>query len=49
MAVIKVAILGFGTVGEVVYRTIRTHGEKLHALLGKRVEVAAVLVKNNKQ
>jgi homoserine dehydrogenase len=49
MAVIKVAILGFGTVGEGVYQTIRTHGEKLHALLGKRVEVAAVLVKSKQK
>ncbi|MCL6570408.1 MAG: homoserine dehydrogenase [Bacillus sp. (in: Bacteria)] len=46
MSVIKVAILGFGTVGEGVYRTIQSHAEELTAVLGKRVEVAAVLIKN---
>lgn len=48
MPVIKVAILGFGTVGEGVYRTIHSHAEELQAVLGKKVEVAAILV-NNKQ
>ncbi|WP_342429929.1 homoserine dehydrogenase [Neobacillus sp. FSL H8-0543] len=46
MSVIKVAILGFGTVGEGVYRTIHSHQEELTAVLGKEVEVAAILIKN---
>ncbi|MFJ5716272.1 homoserine dehydrogenase [Neobacillus sp. NPDC093127] len=46
MSVIKVAILGFGTVGEGVYRTIQSHADELAAVLGKKVEVAAVLIKN---
>ncbi|WP_223589758.1 homoserine dehydrogenase [Neobacillus bataviensis] len=46
MTVIKVAILGFGTVGEGVYRTIESHADELEAVLGKKVEVAAILIKN---
>ncbi|MEW9052554.1 MAG: homoserine dehydrogenase [Neobacillus sp.] len=46
MSVIKVAILGFGTVGEGVYKTIQSHRDELSAVLGKKVEVAAVLVRN---
>ena len=49
MSVIKVAILGFGTVGEGVYRTIHSHQEELTAVLGKKVEVAAILIKNKKK
>ncbi|CAH2715650.1 hypothetical protein BACCIP111895_02834 [Neobacillus rhizosphaerae] len=49
MSVIKVAILGFGTVGQGVYKTIQSHGEELTAVLGKKVEVAAVLIKNNQK
>lgn len=49
MTVIKVAILGFGTVGEGVYRTIESHAEELTAVLGKKVEVAAILIKNTKK
>lgn len=49
MSVIKVAILGFGTVGEGVYKTIHTHAEELKAILGKRVEVAAVLIRNTRK
>ncbi|MGJ7911589.1 homoserine dehydrogenase [Neobacillus sp. LXY-1] len=49
MDVIKVAILGFGTVGEGVYRTIQTHGDELQATLGKRVEVASILVRNKQK
>jgi homoserine dehydrogenase len=49
MADIKVAILGFGTVGEGVYRTIHSHEEELTAVLGKKVEVAAVLIKNKQK
>ncbi|WP_042454967.1 homoserine dehydrogenase [Neobacillus dielmonensis] len=46
MTGIKVAILGFGTVGEGVYRTIQSHEDELAEVLGKKVEVAAVLVRN---
>jgi homoserine dehydrogenase len=49
VTVLKVAILGFGTVGEGVYRTIHTHEEQLQAILGKKVEVAAVLIKNKQK
>ncbi|MGG3562834.1 homoserine dehydrogenase [Neobacillus rhizosphaerae] len=49
MSVIKVAILGFGTVGEGVYRTIQSHSEELTATLGKKVEVAAVLIRNTQK
>ena len=48
MTAIKVAILGFGTVGEGVYRTIQSHAEELTAVLGKKVEVAAILIKNKR-
>ncbi|WP_462408817.1 homoserine dehydrogenase [Neobacillus sp. Marseille-QA0830] len=46
MTGIKVAILGFGTVGEGVYRTIQSHEAELTDVLGKKVEVAAILIKN---
>lgn len=46
MSSIKVAILGFGTVGEGVYKTINTHKGKLEAVLGRPVEVTAILIKN---
>jgi homoserine dehydrogenase len=49
MSVIKVAILGFGTVGEGVYRTIQSHEEELTSVLGKKVEVAAILIRNKKK
>ncbi|MFK9094064.1 homoserine dehydrogenase [Bacillus salipaludis] len=49
MTVIKVAILGFGTVGEGVYRTIQSHTDELATVLGKKVEVAAVLIKNKQK
>ena len=49
MSVIKVAILGFGTVGEGVYRTIQSHAEKLEGVLGRKVEVAAVLIRNKQK
>lgn len=46
MTVLNVAILGFGTVGEGVYKTIESHQEELTAILGKKVKVVAVLVRN---
>jgi len=49
MTAVKVAILGFGTVGEGVYQTIQSHAEELTAAIGKKVEVAAVLIKNKKK
>ncbi len=49
MSAIKAAILGFGTVGEGVYKTIQSHQEELFANLGRRVEVAAILVQNRKK
>jgi homoserine dehydrogenase len=49
MSVIKVAILGFGTVGEGLYKTIQSHQEELYSQLGQRVEVAAVLVRNKQK
>lgn len=49
MSVIKVAILGFGTVGEGVYRTIHSHAEELETVLGKKVEVAAILIQNQQK
>ena len=49
MSVLKVAILGFGTVGEGVYQTIESHQEELTAIIGSKVEVAAVLVRNKQK
>jgi homoserine dehydrogenase len=49
MAVIKVAILGFGTVGEGFYRTIQSHADELTAVLGKKVEVVAILIRNKQR
>ncbi|WP_051633501.1 homoserine dehydrogenase [Bacillus sp. UNC41MFS5] len=49
MSVIKVAILGFGTVGEGVYKTIQSHAEELEGVLGRKVEVAAVLIRNKQK
>lgn len=49
MMAIKAAILGFGTVGEGVYRTIQSHKKELETLLGKKVEVAAILIQNKQK
>ncbi|MBV7506419.1 homoserine dehydrogenase [Bacillus sp. sid0103] len=49
MSVIKVAILGFGTVGEGVYRTMQSHAQELEGVLGKKVEVAGVLIRNKQK
>lgn len=46
MTALKVAILGFGTVGEGVYKTIHSHQAKLTSVLGRKVEVAAILIRN---
>ncbi|MDP4169869.1 MAG: homoserine dehydrogenase [Bacillota bacterium] len=49
MKVLKIALLGFGTVGEGVYRTIQSHGVRLEEVLGKKVEVVAVLVRDKEK
>lgn len=49
MTVLNVAILGFGTVGEGVYKTIESHQEELSAILGKKVKVVAVLIRNKQK
>ncbi|MBM7096328.1 homoserine dehydrogenase [Bacillus sp. H-16] len=41
----QLLIIGFGTVGEGVYRTIQSKREKLSAILGREVKVPAILVK----
>lgn len=46
MSAIHIALLGYGTVGKGVYRTIQSHQEKLQALFGKEVKVVGILVKN---
>ena len=43
---LHVALLGFGTVGKGVYRTIQTHQHRLRKVLGKKVEVSTIVVKN---
>ncbi|WP_246197174.1 hypothetical protein [Cytobacillus depressus] len=35
MSAIHIALLGYGTVGKGVYKTIQSHQKKLQALLGK--------------
>ncbi|MDL4839298.1 homoserine dehydrogenase [Aquibacillus rhizosphaerae] len=47
MGNIKVALLGFGTVGEGVYQVIQTHQQRLESLLGKKVEVVGILVQDD--
>lgn len=46
MTVIKAALLGFGTVGQGVYEAVHTHEEKLQKILGVKVDIVAVLIKN---
>ncbi|MRH42026.1 homoserine dehydrogenase [Aquibacillus halophilus] len=43
---IKVALLGFGTVGKGVYDSVETHQGRLQSILGKRVEIVGILVKD---
>lgn len=45
MTAIHVALLGYGTVGKGVYRTIEKHQERLKTILGKEVKIVAILVK----
>lgn len=46
MSAIHIALLGYGTVGKGVYKTIQSHQEKLQALFGKEVKIVGVLVRN---
>jgi homoserine dehydrogenase len=46
MSCINVALLGFGTVGKGVYQSIASHQSRLELVLGKKVKVVGILVKN---
>ena len=46
MTSINIALLGFGTVGKGVYKTIQSHQERLQFFLGKPVKIVAILVRN---
>ncbi|MFJ5624138.1 homoserine dehydrogenase [Peribacillus loiseleuriae] len=46
MSALHIALLGYGTVGKGIYKTIQTHQEKLKSIFGKDVKVVAILVKN---
>ncbi|MGX2961331.1 homoserine dehydrogenase [Peribacillus sp. JNUCC 23] len=46
MTALHIALLGYGTVGKGVYKTIQTHQEKLKRIFRKEVKVVAILVKN---
>ena len=46
METIKVALLGLGTVGTGVYRTIESHQQYLQSVLGASVEVKAILIQD---
>lgn len=46
MPTIKVAILGFGTVGEGIYRILNEKKEKIKAQTGYTVEVVSILVRD---
>ncbi len=49
MQSVKVALLGLGTVGKGVYDTIGTHQNQLQEVLGKPVEVVAVLIQDSRK
>lgn len=46
MEILHVALLGFGTVGKGVYQTIQTHQKRLQQLIGRRVEVSVIVIRN---
>ncbi|WP_371069390.1 homoserine dehydrogenase [Sediminibacillus sp. JSM 1682029] len=46
MTTIKVALLGFGTVGSSVYQTIQSRRSKFERLIGKKVEIVGVLIQD---
>ena len=43
---INIGLLGFGTVGQGVYRILQEKGEDLKALLGSEIEVKSILVRD---
>lgn len=43
---IQIALLGFGTVGKGVFKTVQTHQHQLKQLLGKPVEISRIVVEN---
>lgn len=49
MPKIKAALLGLGTVGRGVYESICTHQRELRRLLGAEVEIAGVLIQDEKK
>ncbi|CAJ1002036.1 homoserine dehydrogenase [Brevibacillus aydinogluensis] len=49
MSVVKVGLLGLGTVGGGVVKTIRSQQEKLSARLGKRIEIVKALVRDSRK
>jgi homoserine dehydrogenase len=49
MTAVKVGLIGYGTVGSAVGRTIRSHQENLRAVFGKEVQVAGVLVRDKQK
>ena len=46
MAIIKAAILGFGTVGQGIYHVLNEKREELRNKLGLELEVAKILVRD---
>ncbi|MFP7255822.1 homoserine dehydrogenase [Terribacillus goriensis] len=49
MTAVKIGLIGYGTVGSAVGRTIRSHQENLQAIFGKEVHVAGVLVREKQK
>ncbi|MDY0394312.1 homoserine dehydrogenase [Virgibacillus halophilus] len=45
---LRIALLGFGTVGKGIYQTIEVQQARLQQLTGKQVEIAAIVVKSLK-
>lgn len=43
---LRIALLGFGTVGKGIYETIENKQERLRQLTGKQVEIAVIVVKS---
>ena len=49
MTAVKIGLIGYGTVGSAVGRTIQSHQENLQTIFGKEVQVAGVLVRNKQK
>ncbi|MFP7495256.1 homoserine dehydrogenase [Terribacillus saccharophilus] len=49
MTAVKIGLIGYGTVGSAVGRTIRSHQENLQTIFGKQVQVAGVLVRDKQK